>query len=158
MAGGPEVGEAAPDFELDSTEGRIRLSDRLSRGPVLLVFYPGDDTPVCTRQLCDYRDNLEVFSSVGVQVLALNAQSLGSHGAFAKKHELPFPLLSDPNRVACRAYGASGLMGMTKRALFLIDRDGTVRYRHTDLPIFRGTASELERVIADLPLERASPL
>ncbi len=152
MASGSEVGEAAPDFELDSTEGRIRLSERLAEGPVLLVFYPGDDTPVCTRQLCDYRDNLEVFASLGVQVLALNAQSMQSHEAFSKKHELPFPLLSDPNRIAYRAYGAAGMLGLTKRALVLIDREGTVRYRHTDFPIFRRTARELETVIGRLGL------
>lgn len=155
MAEGPEVGELAPDFELDSTEGRIRLSDRLARGPVLLVFYPGDDTPVCTRQLCDYRDNLAVFSSLGVQVLALNSQSLDSHRTFSKKHALPFPLLSDPSRIACRAYGATGLFGMTKRALFLIGRDGRVKYRHTDLPIFRRRAAELEKRLAALDLGQA---
>ena len=83
MGSGPQVGELAPDFELISTEGPIRLSERLARGPVLLVFYPGDDTPVCTRQLCDYRDNLGVFSEVGVQVIALNPQSFASHETFS---------------------------------------------------------------------------
>ena len=149
---GPEVGGVGPDFELDSTEGPIRLSDRLARGPVLLVFYPGDDTPVCTRQLCDYRDNLEVFASLGVQVLAVNPQRLESHRAFAKKHELPFPLLSDPKRNACRAYGAVGLLGMTRRALVLIGRDGRILYTRIDLPIFRRTAEELRGVLGSLDL------
>ncbi|MEE8557766.1 MAG: peroxiredoxin [Myxococcota bacterium] len=149
---GPEVGSAGPDFELDSTEGPIRLSDQLARGPVLLVFYPGDDTPVCTRQLCDYRDNLEVFASLGVQVLAVNPQRLESHRAFAKKHALPFPLLSDPKRNACRAYGAVGLLGMTRRALVLVGRDGRILYTRTDLPIFRRTAEELRGVLAGLDL------
>jgi len=66
----------------------------------------------------------------------------------ARKHELPFPLLSDPGREVCGAYGAVGLLGMTRRALFLIGRDGRVRYRQTDLPIFRRTAAELREVIA----------
>ncbi len=150
MASAPQVGDLAPDFELSSTEGPIRLSERLALGAVLLVFYPGDDTPVCTRQLCDYRDNLRVFSDVGIQVIGLNPQSSASHEAFAKKHGLPFPLASDPERTACRAYGAVGLLGMTRRALYLIGRDGRVKYRRTDLPLFRRTAAELEQVISGL--------
>jgi len=147
MSSGPQVGDIAPDFELESTEGPIRLSERLTRGPVLLAFYPGDDTPVCTKQLCDYRDNLSVFSDLGVQVIALNPQSSSSHESFSKKHGLPFPLISDPERQACGAYGAVGLLGMTRRSLYLIGRDGRVKYRRTDLPIFRRSAIELERVI-----------
>ena len=152
MADGPDRGDPAPDFELDSTQGRVRLSERLKQGPVLLVFYPGDDTPVCTRQLCDYRDNLSMFSDLGVQVLAINPQSLDSHRAFAEKHSLPFPIVSDPGRSTCRAYGAVGLLGMTRRALVLVGRDGRVRYRHADLPIFRRTAEELRTVLDGLGL------
>jgi peroxiredoxin len=152
LAQGPQVGDKAPDFALDSTEGSIELGARLARGPILLVFYPGDDTAVCTAQLCDYRDNLGQFDELGVQVLAINPQSLESHRAFATKHELPFPLLSDPGREVCRAYGAVGLLGMTRRALVLVGRDGTVRWRVTDLPVFRRSASELREVIAELDL------
>jgi peroxiredoxin Q/BCP len=148
----PDVGDSAPDFTLASTEGSITLSDRLQRRAVLLVFYPGDDTPVCTRQLCDYRDNLDGFADLGVDVLALNPQKLDSHERFAKKHGLPFPLLSDPDRIVCNAYGASGLLGMTKRALVLIGRDGRVRWRRTDLPIFRRSAEELRDIIRKLDL------
>ncbi len=152
MASGPQVGDAAPDFRLDSTRSEIRLSERWTNGPVLLVFYPGDDTPVCTRQLCDYRDNLSVFSDLGVEVIAINSQPLASHRAFAEKHGLPFALVSDPERTTCRAYGALGLLGMTRRALFLIGDDGRVLYRQVDLPIFRRTAEELQGVLADLDL------
>lgn len=148
MAKGPAVGERAPDFTLESTSGSVRLSQELASGPVLLVFYPGDDTAVCTRQLCDYRDNLAVFSDAGVRVLGINSQSLESHRAFAEKHALPFPLLSDPGREVCGAYGASGLLGLTKRALFLVAADGRVVYRHVDLPVFRRSADELRQVIA----------
>jgi len=70
MASHPDVGDSAPDFTLPSTQGEITLSKSLASGAVLLVFYPGDDTPVCTRQLCDYRDNLAVFTDLGVQVIA----------------------------------------------------------------------------------------
>ena len=152
MARAPQIGDRAPDFGLSSTEGEVRLSSWLERGPVLLVFYPGDDTPVCRAQLCDYRDNLDVFAGLGVQVIAINPQSLESHRAFAQKHELGFPLLADADKEICRAYGAVGLLGTTKRSLFLIGRDGLVKYRHTDLPIFRRTAEELEVALRDLKL------
>lgn len=157
MASGPDVGDPAPDFTLASTEGAIHLAERLARGAVLLVFYPGDDTPVCTRQLCDYRDNLAAFRDLGVDVIAVNPQSLDSHRSFAEKHDLPFPLCADEDRAVCRAYGATGLLGMTRRALFLVDREGRVRYRQVDLPVFRRKADELREVIAGLGLDGASP-
>ena len=150
MASTLGVGDIAPDFTLPSTAGEIRLSERLRAGDVLLVFYPGDDTPVCTRQLCDYRDNLDVFANLGVEVLGINPQSLASHRRFAEKHGLAFPLLSDEDKTVCRAYGAIGLLGSAKRALVLIGSDGRIRYSHTDLPIFHRPASELEQIIAGL--------
>ena len=152
MATGPKVGEEAPDFQLKSTDGELCLSDRLARGPVLLVFYPGDDTPVCTRQLCDYRDNLAMFAELGVDVVAINTQSLESHQKFAAKYELPFPLAADRDGAVCRAYGAKGLLGTVKRALFLVGRDGRVRYRQADLPIFRRSADELRDAFESLDL------
>jgi len=145
------VGDLAPDFTLPSTQGDITLSKQLNTGSVLLVFYPGDDTPVCTKQLCDYRDNLATFGELGVQVLGINPQSLTSHELFANKHDLPFPLLSDPDKSTCRAYGAIGLLGMTRRALVLIGVDGRVRWQRSDLPIFHRNTAELREAIAGLP-------
>jgi peroxiredoxin len=152
MPSPPDVGAIAPDFTLPSTQGPITLSERLRKRAVLLVFYPGDDTPVCTRQLCDYRDHLAEFEGLGVDVLALNPQPLASHEQFAKKHRLSFPLLSDSDSSVCRSYGAVGLFGMTKRALVLIAKDGRIRWRHTDLPIFRRSAEELRVKIEELRL------
>jgi peroxiredoxin len=126
----------------------------LANGAVLLVFYPGDDSPVCTKQLCDYRDHLHEFARLGVQVLGINPESVESHRAFARKYSLPFPLASDPEREVCRAYGAVGLLGMTRRSLFLVGRRGTVLYRKRDLPIFHRTAEELKQVIEGLDLEQ----
>lgn len=153
MARTPSVGEPAPEFELASTQGKIALAERRTRGPVLLVFYPGDDTPVCTRQLCDYRDNLAAFSDLGVDVIAINPQPLESHQKFADKHDLPFPLAADTDKQVCRSYGALSFIGTAKRALFLVGRDGLVKYAHTDLPIFRRSAEELERAFRELALE-----
>jgi peroxiredoxin Q/BCP len=146
-----EVGDPAPDFALQSTRGEISLSKLRESGSVLLVFYPGDDTPVCTKQLCDYRDNLSVFADLGVQVVAINPQGLESHERFAEKYDLPFPLASDPDKSVCRAYGAIGLLGSAKRALVLVGSDGNVRWQRSDLPIFRRSADELREVIAGLP-------
>lgn len=147
---GPAVGAQAPDFTLESTQGPVTLSERLAKRQVLLVFYPGDGTPVCTKQLCDYRDHLEDFGALDVDVIAVNSQSIESHHRFADSRRLPFPLCSDPDRRVCRAYGAAGLLGMTKRALVLIGRDGRVRWRRTDLPILHRSADELRAVIGSL--------
>jgi len=150
MAKPPAVGAPAPDFTLPSTQGDVQLSQRCKERNVLLVFYPGDDTPVCTKQLCDYRDHLGVFEDLGVDVLGINPQSLASHRRFAKKHGLSFPLLCDADKSVCRAYGSLGLMGTAKRALVLVGTDQTVRWSRVDLPIFHRSASELEEVLESL--------
>jgi peroxiredoxin len=150
MSKGPQVGDPAPDFTLPSTSGEITLSARLATGPVLLVFYPGDDTPVCTRQLCNYRDNLDVFAELDIQVVAINPQSESSHGKFASKHDLPFPLVSDAGGTVCKAYGAVNFLGMAKRALVLVGRDGRVRWRRSDLPIFHQSADDIRDAVAEL--------
>ncbi len=144
------VGDSAPDFTLPSTQGEINLSQRCKERSVLLVFYPGDDTPVCTKQLCDYQDHLGVFEDLGVDVLGINPQSLESHEKFAAKHDLSFPLLSDAGKRVCRNYSALGLLGMAKRALVLVGTDQRVRYSRVDLPIFHRSAAELEEVIEGL--------
>ena len=150
MARSLAVGDAAPDFTLPSTQGDLTLSQQLANGAVLLVFYPGDDTPVCTKQLCDYRDNLAVFGEVGVQVIALNPQSIASHEKFAKKHALPFPVAADEGGQVTKLYGASGLFGMTKRALVLIGKDGRIQWRKTDFPLFYESAAEIRQAITNL--------
>ena len=92
-----KVNEKAPDFTLASDSGdNYRLSDHLGE-KVLLVFYPGDNTPVCTRQLCDYRDGIESFADLGVSVVGISSDDLESHRKFRSKHDLPFVLLSDPD-------------------------------------------------------------
>src|SRR3954466_8871930 len=104
MAKVPEVGDQAPDFTLPSSTGEVSLAKLLAKGAVLLVFYPGDDTPVCTKQLCNSPDNLGGFGDLGVQVVAINPQSVESHRGFAGKHNLPFPVVSDAGGKVCRQY------------------------------------------------------
>jgi peroxiredoxin len=150
MASVPDVGDAAPDFTLPSTRGTITLSKALEQGAVLLVFYPGDDTPVCTKQLCNYRDNLDLFRDLGVQVIAINPQSEDSHRKFADKHQLPFPVVADAGKAVCTTYGAINFLGMAKRALVLVGRDGKIKWRRTDFPIFHQSAADVKTAIAGM--------
>jgi len=108
-------GTQAPDFTLpDSEERMVRLSSFKGK-KVLLIFYPGDDTPVCTAQLCDYRNNVTQFTQRGITVLGISADSTESHKTFAAKNQLPFTLLSDSSKKTAEAYGALGFLGMAQR-------------------------------------------
>lgn len=129
------VGDKAPDFELPSTIGeKIKLSDQLNKGPVVLVFYPLDWSPVCTKELCTLRDGFKEFEKLGVKVFAISVDSIFSHQAFAEKLGITFPLLSDFNREVTKSYGVIheeilGLKGIAKRSVFILDHVGTVMYR-----------------------------
>src|SRR5438046_6483697 len=132
MARGPQVGEPAPDFELPGTDGTFRLSDH--RGErVVLLFYPGDNTIVCTKQFCSYRDHTEEFASLGATVVGISSQDLASHEAFMAKHSLTVPLLADVDKKVARAYGAYSPALGVKRAVIVIDEQGVVRPRHDHL-------------------------
>jgi peroxiredoxin Q/BCP len=123
------VGDPAPDFELDGTDGRFRLSDH--RGErVVLLFYPGDHTPVCTRQFCSYRDSADEFDSLDATVVGISSQSVESHEAFTAEYGLNVPLLADEDGSVAKAYGAHTPVIGTRRAAIIVDGDGTVRYRH----------------------------
>jgi peroxiredoxin Q/BCP len=131
--GGIKVGARAPDFELPGTGGyAFRLSDHLGRW-VVLAFYPGDFTPVCTRQFCSYRDAADRLDELDAEVVGVSPQSLDSHERFRAKHGLTVPLLADPERRVIRAYGVLGPAGMVRRSIFIVDPDGIVRYRQVAL-------------------------
>jgi thioredoxin-dependent peroxiredoxin len=132
MAKTPQVGEQAPDFELSGTAGTFKLSDH--RGErVVLLFYPGDNTMVCTKQFCSYRDRAGDFAELNATVVGISSQDLASHEDFIAKHGLTVPLLADVDKSVAKAYSAhSGRLG-TKRAAIVIDEDGIVRHRHDHL-------------------------
>ncbi len=131
MAKTPQVGELAPDFELPGTGGPFRLSEH--RGErVVLLFYPGDNTPVCKAQFCSYRDRPDEFAALGATVVGISSQDLSSHQGFIDKNNLTVPLLADVDGTVARAYSAHGRMG-TKRAAIVIDEHGVVRHRHDHL-------------------------
>lgn len=124
------VGDQAPPFTLASTGGaKVSLADYAGR-PVVLVFYPGDDTPVCTKQLNSYNADLAEFEALDAQVLGISAQSVDSHERFADKHGLRFPLLADADKAVAGLYGTLGPLGFPRRSVFITDADGIVRYAH----------------------------
>ncbi|MGA1638118.1 MAG: peroxiredoxin [Ilumatobacteraceae bacterium] len=130
MSRGINVGDAAPDFTLPGTGARNYSLSQYRGSPVVLVFYPGDNTPVCTKQLCSYNDELSQFAGLSAQVLGVSAQDVASHEAFAAKHGFRFPLLADVDKAVHRAYGVLGLMDLPRRSVFVVDGAGVVRYAH----------------------------
>ncbi len=145
-----KLNDRAPDFELPGDDGGdFRLSSHLGQR-LLLVFYPGDNTPVCTAQLCDYRDGIEAFANLGVTVVGISSDDADSHRKFKDKHGLPFVLLSDTDYTVAKLYGCKGALGI-KRAVFLVDEAGIVRHAHIEaLSLFRRKAEELLAVVEAL--------
>ena len=124
------VGDKAPDFTLSGTGGRSYSLSQYRGQPVVLVFYPGDDTPVCTKQLNSYNNELDQFAEVGAQVLAISAQDMDSHEKFSGKHGFQFPLLSDPEKTVAGAYGTVGPLGFPRRSVFVVNAEGIITYAH----------------------------
>jgi thioredoxin-dependent peroxiredoxin len=127
---GLALGEIAPDFSLPGTGGRSYSLSEYRGQPVVLVFYPGDNTPVCTKQLTSYTENIGQFAGAGAQVLAISPQSVESHEGFAAKHGFTFPLLADTDKKVAGLYGTLGPLGYPRRSVFVVDGDGVVRYVH----------------------------
>ncbi len=121
--------DPAPDFELEGTDGPFRLSEHRGRR-VLLLFYPGDNTPVCTKQFCSYRDQAEDVSGLDAVIVGISNQDLETHAGFIAKHGLNVPLLADEDGSVAKAYGAWRPVVGTRRAVFAIDENGIVRHRH----------------------------
>lgn len=136
---GSQEGDAAPDFMLKDGDGLDwKLSDQ--RGKiVVLLFYPGDNTPVCTKQLCSVRDNWDQYVESGAEVVGISTDSSASHGSFSEKYKLPLRLLADVGGEAAALYDVkSWFPGRSARAVFVIDKNGTVRHRSVQaLSIFR---------------------
>src|SRR5256714_792816 len=126
----PQVGAQAPDLTLRDEEGNDwRLSDQRGK-VVVLLFYPGDETPICTRQMCSVRDRWEDYTARGAEVVGISTNSVESHKAFAEHHELPLRLLADADRKVADMYGAQSLIpGKVARSVFVIDAQGVITYR-----------------------------
>jgi peroxiredoxin Q/BCP len=151
-----DIGDAAPDFELPGTGGRTyRLSDLRGRN-VVLAFYPGDATRVCTKQFCSYRDHGERLDRLDAEVLGISPQSVDSHERWTREQSLNVPLLADEDLSVSRRYGVTGWVGpfarltqledvpggrYVMRSIFVVDSKGIVRYRHVSR-----TGSTFQRV------------
>jgi peroxiredoxin Q/BCP len=161
-----DVGDAAPDFELPGSDGKtFKLSEHRGKN-VVLAFYPGDATTVCTAQFCSYRDNGERIDQLGAEVIGISPQSVDSHERWVEEQELNVPLLADEDLAVSKSYGVTGWLGplarftelkdvpggrYIQRAIFVIDGDGIVRYRHVSRTgsTFQ-TVDDLEQAVAAL--------
>lgn len=143
-----DVGDEAPDFELQGTGGTtFRLSEH--RGEkVILAFYPGDFTLTCTKQFCSYRDNESQIESLGAALIGISPQSVDSHERFTTEKGLNVPLLADTDRAVAKSYGVTA-GPLVRRSIFLVDEEGVIRYRHVAMLglSFQG-ADDLERAVA----------
>ncbi|HTG87387.1 MAG TPA: peroxiredoxin [Pyrinomonadaceae bacterium] len=121
--------QLAPDFSLPDANGeQWRLSDHRGK-VVVLLFYPGDETPVCTKQMCSVRDRWEDYQATGAEVVGISSDSTESHQKFSEHHDLPLRLLSDTDRSVAKLYGARSLVpGRVARSVFVIDAKGVLRY------------------------------
>ena len=134
-----QEGQPAPDFVLrDGAGAQWRLSDHRGK-VVVLLFYPGDETPICTRQMCSVRDRWEDYAATGAEVIGLSTNTVESHKSFAEHHDLPQQLLADVDRSVADLYGAQSLIpGKVARSVFVIDANGIIRYRDVrPLGLFR---------------------
>jgi peroxiredoxin Q/BCP len=125
-------GAPAPDFSLSDDSGSIVTLSALRGKSVVLIFYPGDDTPGCTKQLCEFRDSWEGAKSRGVSVFGISPQSAQSHTKFREKFHFPFPLLVDRGQKVAALYNAKGLI--VKRTVYLIGPDGAIRFSRRGKP------------------------
>jgi peroxiredoxin Q/BCP len=143
-----DVGDAAPDFELPGTgEKTYKLSDYRGR-KLVLAFYPGDFTAVCTKQFCSYRDQGDRLDRLGADVLGISPQSVESHERFTQEKSLNVPLLADEDKSVAKAYGV--LAGpMVRRAIFVIDEQGIIRHRKVTLVgLSYESVDDLEQAVA----------
>ncbi len=128
----PKVGERAPEFTLPDAEGRsVSLAELLSGGPLVLYFYPRDETMGCTVEACAFRDTHQEFVDAGARVVGISRDSPASHAQFAAHHRLPFTLLSDETGAVQERYGLGRLLARVERVTLVIDRDGIIRHRFT---------------------------
>lgn len=146
------IGDTAPDFTLEGTEGPFTLSEH--RGErVVLLFYPGDDTTVCTKQFCAYRDAGEEMSELGAKFVGISTQDMNSKESFKSKYGLTTQLLADSDAEVSKTYGVyAKRFDMAKRTVFIVDEEGKIAHKHGNfLSMSFDDASELKEALAKLP-------
>jgi peroxiredoxin Q/BCP len=145
-----KIGDRAPDFTLSSQEGKqVSLGDYRGKNAVVLFFYPKDESPICTKEACSFRDAYEDFVQVGAVVIGVSSDSTESHQTFADRHRLPFILLADEDGSLRKAFGVPKTLGfMPGRVTYVIDKDGIVQL------IFNSQLSAAEHVAEALKMVR----
>ncbi len=139
---GPHIGQLAPEIDLPDERGiRWRLSDLIGK-IVVILFYPADETQVCTQQLCAVRDHWEQYRAAGAVVVGINRQSVENHQRFASRHSLPLRLLSDAEGAVVRSYEMNSLMWV-KRGVVVVDKEGVIRFRRVVMPFLRPSDEEV---------------
>ena len=150
----PVIGSLAPDFKLQKEDGTVfHLSKECQNKAVVLIFYPGDFTPVCTKQLCDYQDNFEGFKKWDVQLLGLSKDTQEKHQAFSQKYNFSFPLVTDVKNEVAKAYGCTSkaMFGMVSRAICIVGKNQNLLYRHVEpLAVTRRTSQNIFEVLEEL--------
>jgi peroxiredoxin Q/BCP len=131
MARKLDTGDPIPSFNLRSQDGsEVRSDDLLGKGPLVIFFYPKNDTPVCTAEACAFRDQYDVFKDAGAEVVGISADSASSHQSFASRHRLPFVLLSDPDNRVRKQFGAQQALGLLPgRVTYVVDAKGVIRHQ-----------------------------
>ncbi len=147
------LGDRAPDFTLQGTEGAFTLSEHLGER-VVLLFYPGDDTTVCTKQFCAYRESGSQLGQLGATLVGISTQDASSKDAFKAKHGLSTELLADPDAEVSTAYGVyAKRLRVAKRTVFIIDEEGKVAHKHANfLSMSFDDADDLKAALAKLPV------
>ena len=141
----PKIGERAPDFTLVGPEGKdVRLGELLGKGPIVLYFYPKDETTGCIVEACAFRDAYEAFLTAGAEVVGVSRDDQGSHARFVAHHRLPFLLLSDPTGQAHERYGVRRRLGglVSDRVTFVLDSAGVIRHTFDSMLRFNAHVSE----------------
>jgi thioredoxin-dependent peroxiredoxin len=146
-----KVGDAAPGFQLSDQSGNQVSLETFRGKPLVLYFYPKDDTPGCTAESCAFRDQYEVFQSAGAAVVGISGDSPESHQKFASKYQLPFTLLSDPGDQVRKAFGATTAFGLIPgRITYVIDGQGVVRYQFDSMFNFKAHVDEALKALKQL--------
>ncbi len=128
------VGDAVPAFSLQDQNGKaFNIADHIGKQLLVIYFYPKDDSPICTKESCAFRDSFDEFTKAGAAVIGINSGTVASHKAFADKYKLPFTLLSDPGNKVYNQFGVKGKLFLNGRQTFVIDRTGKVVYQYDSL-------------------------
>lgn len=155
MATAVKVGDRAPNFTLPSTTGApISLQDFLGKKPIVLYFYPKDNTPGCTSEACAFRDSYSVFQEMGAEVIGISADSVSSHQQFTSAYNLPFQLLSDAGDQVRKRYGVPATLGILPgRVTYVIDLQGRVRHIFNSQLNFKAHVDEAMQALRQIQAE-----